>query len=62
AALRLGIIGHVDSQAILGRLHAVIEDILSTLPLPLNDLHAYAPAADIAIMRHENQESRLFYN
>ena len=62
AALRLGIIGHVDSQAILGRLHAVIEDILSALPLPLNDLHAYAPAADIAMMRHENQESRLFYN
>ena len=62
AALRLGIIGHVDSQAILGRLHAVIEDILSAPPPWLSDLHAYAPAADIAIMRHENQESRLFYN
>ena len=62
AALRLGIIGHVDSQAILGRLHATIEDVLGVPPLALGDLHAYAPAADIAMMRHENQESRLFYN
>ena len=62
AALRLGIIGHVDSQAILGCLHATIEDILGTPPPPLDGLHAYAPAADIAMMRHETQESRLFYN
>lgn len=62
AALRLGLIGHVDSQAILGRLHETIEDILRTAPPPLGELHAYAPAADIAMMRHETQESRLFYN
>ncbi len=62
AALRLGIIGHVDSQAILGRLHATVEDILSAPPVPLNAVHAYAPAADIAMMRHETQDSRLFYN
>lgn len=62
AALRLGLIGHVDSQAILGRLHAVIEHILRSPVPPLTDLHAYAPAADIAMMRHETQESRLFSN
>ena len=62
AALRLGIIGHVDSQNILAALHATIEDILSAPPPPLNHLHAYAPAADIAMMRHETQDSRLFYN
>ena len=62
AALRLGIIGHIDSQAILGRLHPVIEDILSAPPVALHEMHAYAPAADIAMMRHETQESRLFYN
>jgi urease accessory protein len=62
AALRLGIIGHVDSQRILAGLHATIEDILSAPPAPLHELHAYAPAADIAMMRHETQDSRLFYN
>ena len=62
AALRLGLIGHVDSQAILGRLHAVIEKILKSPAPPLTELHAYAPAADIAMMRHEIQESRLFSN
>lgn len=62
AALRLGLIGHVDSQAILGRLHETIEDILRTPVPPLSELHAYAPAADIAMMRHETQDSRLFYN
>lgn len=62
AALRLGLIGHVDSQAILGRQHAVIEYILRSPVPPLTKLHAYAPVADIAIMRHETQESRLFSN
>ncbi len=62
AALRLGLIGHVDGQAILARLHETIEDIMR-MPAPtLNELHTYAPAADIAMMRHETQDSRLFYN
>ncbi|MBR46367.1 MAG: hypothetical protein CMM31_07790, partial [Rhodospirillaceae bacterium] len=62
AALRLGLIGHVDSQTILGRVHPVIEEVFATEPPPLDQIHAYAPAADIAMMRHETQESRLFYN
>jgi len=62
AALRLGLIGHVDGQAILTRLHQTIADILRSPTPPLADLHAYAPAADIAMMRHEIQESRLFSN
>jgi urease accessory protein len=62
AALRLGLIGHVDSQAILGRLHKSMDEILRTAPPPLGELHAYAPAADIAMMRHETQDSRLFSN
>lgn len=62
AALRLGLIGHVDSQAILTRLHETIEDILRTAAPTLGELHAYAPAADIAMMRHETQDSRLFSN
>jgi len=62
AALRLGLIGHIDSQNILGKLHPTIEDILASPPPALREIHAYAPAADIAMMRHETQENRLFYN
>jgi len=62
ATLRLGLIGHIDSQTILGKLHPVIEDILASPSPVLDEIHAYAPAADIAMMRHETQESRLFYN
>ncbi len=62
AALRLGLIGHIDSQSILGKLHPTIEDIKASPPPVIDEIHAYAPAADIAMMRHETQESRLFYN
>jgi len=62
ATLRLGLIGHIDSQTILGKLHPTIEDIVASPPPALDEIHAYAPAGDIAMMRHETQESRLFYN
>ena len=62
ATLRLGLIVHIDSQTILGKLHPTIEDIVASPPPALDEIHAYAPAVDIAMMRHETQESRLFYN
>ena len=62
AALRLGIIGHISVQSILNATHAVIAALLDTPPLPEDQLHAYTPVADIAAMRHETQQSRLFSN
>ena len=62
AGLRLGLIGHVDCQLILGRMHNVIEKILSSAVPKIDEIHAYSPAADIAMMRHEIQQSRLFAN
>lgn len=62
AALRLGVIGHVDSQRLLARLHETIGAIAAEPAPSLDALHAYAPAADIAMMRHEAQTSRLFAN
>ena len=52
----------LDEECIDKHASAAFFSYSGALPLPLNDLHAYATAADIAIMRHENQESRLFYN
>lgn len=62
AALRLGIIGHVAAQQILSATHPVIAGIVSSCPPGLDELHAYQPLADIAVMRHETQAVRLFAN
>jgi urease accessory protein len=60
AALRLGRIGHVESQRSLSVLREDIADILMSPAPALEDMTAYAPEADIAAMRHETAEVRLF--
>lgn len=62
AALRLGAIGHIDSQRILNATRQSIEDIMRHEPPPPGRLHAFTPYAEIAVMRHETAESRLFGN
>jgi urease accessory protein len=62
AALRLGIIGHLAGQQILGAAREALGTLL-VLPAPsLADLHATIPATEIAAMRHETQSARLFAN
>lgn len=62
AALRLGIVGHIDCQNGLTKFRKLIIEILSW-PLPdLVNIHAFTPVADIASMRHENTDTRLFAN
>lgn len=62
AALRLGLIGHVEGQRCLGGLHDLIAEVLKS-PLPaLDEISSFAPACDIAFMRHEVQPGRLFAN
>ena len=62
AALRLGVIGHVGAQRILDDMRPEMTRLLS-LPVPqAGDFSAYTPAADIAVMRHETAEVRLFAN
>jgi urease accessory protein len=60
AAIRLGIIGHVDAQRILVNSHARIEHLLR-YPAVL-ELSNFAPASEIAMMRHEAGQHRLFVN
>jgi len=62
AALRVGLIGHVDGQAMLARLRAVV-DVAVGAPLPaVVAMHAYTPMTEIAMMRHETGSGRMFAN
>ena len=63
AAIRLGIIGHVAAQEILTRAHDLATAIMRSEPTPgLDRLSAFVPEAEIAVMRHESADSRLFAN
>ena len=60
AAIRLGIIGHIDAQKILAMAHAAVDDLL--LKVGDDELSSFVPASEIAMMRHEVGQSRLFAN
>jgi urease accessory protein len=62
AALRLGLIGHLDAQKILLHVRPVLVDLLRLPAGEIEALCAYTPHAEIAAMRHEVQDSRLFAN
>ncbi|MDQ3261067.1 MAG: urease accessory protein UreF, partial [Pseudomonadota bacterium] len=60
AAIRLGIIGHIDAQKILLAAHATIDNLLKVVVD--DELSSFIPASEIAMMRHEVGQSRLFAN
>lgn len=62
AAMRLGKIGHIHAQQLRTRMNAVISELLTELIASEPIMHAYVPAAEIAVMRHESSELRLFAN
>jgi urease accessory protein len=62
AALRLGIIGHTDAQAMLARAHPDILELLATPCMGLDEICAFSPQQEIAVMRHETMSYRLFIN
>lgn len=62
AALRLGLVGHIDCQSSLTKYRPLIVEI-TKWPIPIIEkIHAFTPFADIASMRHEHADSRLFAN
>lgn len=62
AALRMGLVGHVDAQRLLAALRPRIA-ALSALPVPApEDAWNGAPAIDLAMIRHETGQARLFAN
>jgi urease accessory protein len=61
AAVRRIPLGQTDGQAMLARLHPVIEAVAADAPgTPLDDLSATCFAADIAAMQHETLYSKTF--
>lgn len=62
AALRLGVIGHLDGQILLRDVRPKLAEILSAPAPDLAAVRSYVPLADVAVMRHETSASRLFSN
>lgn len=62
AALRLGLVGHLDAQRALAQLRPALARLIG---LPVADEFrpsAFTPGAEIAMMRHERRDARLFAN
>jgi urease accessory protein len=62
AAIRLGVIGHLDAQRVLTDLRPLLLQLLASPPPDLDDACSFTPHAEIAVMRHETQALRLFAN
>jgi urease accessory protein len=62
ASVRMGTIGHIGAQKILSRLQPVINHCSASALPDLDNIHSFMPQAEIASMRHEISEIRLFAN
>lgn len=62
AALRLGKIGHIESQSILSNLHSIIIETKANDVPGIFEIKTYTPCIDIASMQHEIADTRLFIN
>ncbi|MGE6689887.1 urease accessory protein UreF [Stutzerimonas stutzeri] len=62
AALRLGLFGHVEAQRVLAEVRGDLLTLLDKPPLDVADAHSFVPITEIAVMRHEHQALRLFFN
>ncbi|TAK76572.1 MAG: Urease accessory protein ureF 1 [Aquabacterium sp.] len=60
AAIRLGLIGHLDAQRLLLRARPLVEQVVRGDPPAIEDLWGGTPALDVAAMRHEARTARLF--
>lgn len=60
AAIRLGLIGHLDAQRLLLRARPLIEQVVRGEPPAIEGLWSGTPALDVAAMRHEARTARLF--
>lgn len=62
AALRLGAIGHLDAQRAYAAARPLVLDLLDHEAPDIESIGAFAPQAEIAVMRHETEQARLFAN
>jgi urease accessory protein len=62
AAIRLGLIGHLDAQRALSGLRVCIAALVAEDVPATEEIHGFTPIADIAAMRHVDRTLRLFSN
>lgn len=62
AAIRLGLIGYLEGQYVIQHAHQVLAHLIEEEIPNLQLLSTFNPMAEIAMMRHEHQQSRLFSN
>lgn len=62
AAIRLGLVGAIEAQRWVTSLLPVIADAVEDVVADNEPMCSYAPFAEIAVMRHERQPTRLFFN
>jgi len=61
AALRLGILQHIEGQKIIHELKPVIlESVLKNIDKPISSIWQFAPGLDILQMKHEVMSSKMF--
>jgi urease accessory protein UreF len=61
-SIRLGVIGHIASQRMIGALAGAVEQLALQSPPALEEAATFTLAAEIASMRHEVVQHRLFAN
>jgi urease accessory protein len=62
AAVRLGVLGSIDAQRTITAVRSDIAAIIATIVPGTKNASAFVPQSEIAIMRHEKQQSRFFAN
>ncbi len=62
AAIRLGLIGHLDAQRALSGLRPCVAALVAEDVPAVEEMHGFTPIADIAAMRHADRTLRLFSN
>ena len=62
AAVRLGVVGAVQAQRLLLAVRPAIAEVLAHDPPALDALASYAPVVEVAVLRHEELDSRIFAN
>jgi urease accessory protein len=62
AAVRLGLVGAIQSQALLAKALPVIAEVSSTLVADGEPLRSFTPLAEIAVALHGSSGQRLFSN
>ena len=60
AAIRLGLIGHIEAQHILSRLRQRLDALLRDQPSPGAPISSFTPLADIAVSRGPGRHLKMF--